>query len=647
MIHNRSGRAGSVQVDCTAHGIQLEGATTRKVTMSADGSAEVRFAFTAPQPGEGTLRFSAAIEDHRDVLELKLPVELPLVLESVATFGSTETAVGEGVLPSGDIRQDVGGLEVAMASSALVGLKPAMEYLMEYPFECLEQTTSRLVPLVLLKELRMAFELAVGKSKSKTKSKSKDVDPLISKLIARVERLQRWDGGFAFWPSSAHSYPWASAYATWGLSQAKSHGYRVSQQVLERAQGYLKTRLWQKGNKRADPPDLNLQAYLAYVLAELKAVPPAAISNLYEGRKTLAAFGKSLLLMTLIKTKGDGQMIKSVTQELLNHVQQTASEAFIEEQLDGSHATLFHSNNRSTALALTALLQADPQNGLVDKMVRHLLQVRKNGRWRNTQETVYALLALNTYYQVREKEEPAFIGKVLLGQVTLLEHEFKGRSLDIYEKRIAMKDLSEKRGVLGFIMRGHGRMHYSARLKYARQTLPVKPWDEGFAVKRIYQRVPQDASSFSGTGAALESPGQGLLSVRAGDLVRVTLQIIAPHAMSFVAVNDPLPAGLEAINFKLMTADSSLGRRRTSYSHRSRGGVTPTSFYTPFYHQEIRDGGVQLFADALSPGVHTYVYLARATTIGRFVAAPTHVEQMYQPEVFGRTGAVTFEVKAP
>ena len=55
---------------------------------------------------------------------------------------------------------------------------------------------------------------------------------------------------------------------------------------------------------------------------------------------------------------------------------------------------------------------------------------------------------------------------------------------------------------------------------------------------------------------------------------------------------------------------------------------------------------VQLFADQVMPGVHTYVYLARATTIGSFVAAPTHVEQMYEPEVFGRTGAKTFVVQA-
>ena len=130
--------------------------------------------------------------------------------------------------------------------------------------------------------------------------------------------------------------------------------------------------------------------------------------------------------------------------------------------------------------------------------------------------------------------------------------------------------------------------------------------------------------------------------------MRVTLRIIVPQQMHFVVVDDPMPAGLEAVNFRLMTAASSLRRGQSFFGYGSRHSHRrySSSWYTPFYHREIRDDRVQLFADSVPPGVHTYVYLARATTIGTFVAAPTHVEQMYEPEVFGRTGASSFEVTA-
>jgi uncharacterized protein YfaS (alpha-2-macroglobulin family) len=40
-----------------------------------------------------------------------------------------------------------------------------------------------------------------------------------------------------------------------------------------------------------------------------------------------------------------------------------------------------------------------------------------------------------------------------------------------------------------------------------------------------------------------------------------------------------------------------------------------------------------------------FTYLVRATTAGTFVAAPTHAEEMYEPEVFGRTATTVVEVK--
>ncbi|NTV46460.1 MAG: hypothetical protein HGB11_08080 [Chlorobiales bacterium] len=56
-----------------------------------------------------------------------------------------------------------------------------------------------------------------------------------------------------------------------------------------------------------------------------------------------------------------------------------------------------------------------------------------------------------------------------------------------------------------------------------------------------------------------------------------------------------------------------------------------------FDHIELRDDRVTLFATTLSAGVHTYTYFARATCYGQFTMPPTYAEQMYQPEVFGRT----------
>ncbi|HOT10827.1 MAG TPA: hypothetical protein PK710_13705, partial [Polyangiaceae bacterium] len=60
---------------------------------------------------------------------------------------------------------------------------------------------------------------------------------------------------------------------------------------------------------------------------------------------------------------------------------------------------------------------------------------------------------------------------------------------------------------------------------------------------------------------------------------------------------------------------------------------------------ELRDDRALFFVDHMAAGMYHYRYLARATTIGRFVMPSTRVESMYQPEIFGRTGATMIDVK--
>ena len=62
--------------------------------------------------------------------------------------------------------------------------------------------------------------------------------------------------------------------------------------------------------------------------------------------------------------------------------------------------------------------------------------------------------------------------------------------------------------------------------------------------------------------------------------------------------------------------------------------------------RELRDARVVFFIDHMAAGMYRYRYLARATTLGTFILPPTRVEEMYTPEVFGRTGADRIAVTA-
>jgi len=66
-----------------------------------------------------------------------------------------------------------------------------------------------------------------------------------------------------------------------------------------------------------------------------------------------------------------------------------------------------------------------------------------------------------------------------------------------------------------------------------------------------------------------------------------------------------------------------------------------------WYHREMHDDRVLTFVEHMPAGMYHYRYLARATTVGKFLVPPTKAECMYDPGVFGRTAASELEVKAP
>jgi hypothetical protein len=80
---------------------------------------------------------------------------------------------------------------------------------------------------------------------------------------------------------------------------------------------------------------------------------------------------------------------------------------------DGAHL-LLHSDRRVDADdARVADPGADPKSDLIPKLVTGLLAHRKAGRWLNTQENAFALLALDRYFRTYEKTTPDFVAQGL------------------------------------------------------------------------------------------------------------------------------------------------------------------------------------------------------------------------------------------
>jgi len=132
----------------------------------------------------------------------------------------------------------------------------------------------------------------------------------------------------------------------------------------------------------------------------------------------------------------------------------------------------------------------------------------------------------------------------------------------------------------------------------------------------------------------------------------VTLTFRLTKERRFVAVTDPLPAGFEAVESWFATTAQTIASQqdKQSTAEGSASGSDEDSWnrwwrFGGFDHVERHDDRVQLYATRLSEGLHEFSYIVRATTAGTFRTAPARAEEMYEPEVFGRTATAVIEIK--
>jgi len=606
-------------------------AMKKTVSVPAGKPVEVAFPVVTARPGAATFLFTAVMPEHDDAVQGVIPVITPVTTEAVAAYGDTTEAMAYPVVPPGEVRDDVGGLEVAFSSTALSGLDEGLRYLIDYPYGCIEQTVSRAFPLLAMGDLVAAFKMDLG-----AEGTPEAIRELVKVAVTRVLEMQRYDGGFGYWPGADHSHPYASVYAMHFLGEAMRHDVEVPEEALESGREYLVECL--ASSPYGDSEEgllqtLALQAYAVFVLSQSETeLPEGTLKRLYDARAKMPLFARAFLLMASVDSPLDNT-VQDQLQELINNAVETAGDAHFEEPVSAGLVELWSTDHRTDAIVLMALLKVGGDQPLVGKVVRWLMKARKKGRWSNTQENIWALLTLERYFRARESETPDFEARAWLQDTSLLGARFKGRTMDVQRFEVPMADLlaagKKQGGLLTVAKRGPGRLYYTLRLQYAPTGATVAAQSEGFAIDRRYELVDKPG--------ALAATKEGDLTLPAGEYVRVRLTVTVPERRHYVVVDDPLPAGMEAVNLAFATSDAGLGDKRTS-TH-ARRGAWWQDWSDPFDHKELKDDRVLLFADQMEAGVYVYEYMARTTTRGNFFLPPAKVEEMYAPETFGRTAA--------
>jgi uncharacterized protein YfaS (alpha-2-macroglobulin family) len=626
LVVNDTGKAGTAVIDATVAGARLHKGGHQEVPVAAGGRVAITFPLRADRAGEIKLRVKAVLGTESDGLELKLPAQYPAPVETqVVAQGSTkENASIPVTLPAG-VLPGSASLEISTDPDGVAGLEEGLRDLIEYPYGCLEQTTSRLVPLVAVEELARALKLAGLEGPA--------LQRYIRAGLGKLERFQTDEGGFSLWVGGKPE-PFLTAFALWGLKQAKDAGHPVRREMFDRGVAWLRMAL-ARDEKVAGPVDdllgeMGSRAFAVHVLGLLDRPDPGYASKLLEEKAKLPRFGTAFLARALALDLGPTHAaVTGLLDDLAGAVERSGPTAVIRERPGHDLGYYMSDDVRTTAIATDAFIDLRPSEPSLPALVKGLFGERQHGRWRTTQDNLFGLVALVHYVKTRPQSTTSvtasWAGK------TVLDGAMTGKTIHIRRATVPIDVAHLPKTPLAIGAEG-GEVFYSTLLRFRRALAEQKAYAHGITVQREYLDPETDVAI---------DPAKG---VKVGSMVRVRVTV-APEAWGkHLAIDDPIPAGFEPVNAKLATSGGPARPKHEGPAHGEPRDADDDDWWRPTA-REMRDDRVLVFIDQLYPQSVTFSYLARATTAGAFVVPGISAGEMYEPEITARTAPLTFVVR--
>jgi uncharacterized protein YfaS (alpha-2-macroglobulin family) len=656
VVNQRAGGTPTVTVRAQAQGVVREGAATRTATLAPGRGSEVRFSFRDTTADSVAFRFDVEAQGDSDAVLVRLAGRPVFTPRAYTVTGSVNDTAGFVIPLAEPVDPARSRLEVGIGTTPLAVLAGSYRWLAVYPFDCSEQIADEMLPLIALSRAGAAAQLA-----GLTPERARDE---IAEGVAVLSARQRPDGGIGLWSAEDWTTPWLSAFAGQALLAAREAGVPVRDSVLTRLGNYL----YRSAHERT-----TIQVPIATWYTDLRvqlAEQVAAADFLSRARRPdLPTENELFRLVAQLAWEDRLRLAQMMARRgALTAARQLITPIWASVTVEGRRAVLpdsarrvswfyFPSGQRPVARLLSATLAVDSSHALIGPLVETLVeQSRGTGGWGywNTQDYGTAAVALADFaarqaraarrgYEVRAGNQVVFrsTGDDALHEVTrpltgLLTSDRNGGQQVVLTVRATDNTVA-----------GPPLFFYASVHEVPRQR-PVTPDQQGIQVERWYENY---------------ETGKPIVSAPEGSLVRVRLRITVPADRQFVALTDPLPAGLEAVDLSLRTtgelpgpgaargenARPEQGEEESDYPFGWYYGSWDAGWWSPFDHKELRDDRVVYAATVLWKGRYSASYVARATTPGTFIRPPAHAEEMYNPAVQGRSdgGVFTVTLRAP
>ncbi len=505
--------------------------------------------------------------------------------ETLNAPGSVDLNVNTSDFYPGTVRS-----RFSLSGRAPIPVADAAKGLFQYPYGCIEQTTSKLLPYLTLDDSALA---KLGLPQSTVKNRAENV----SFGLGRIASMQAESGHFNYWPEGDYAEPTLTPFITDVLIDAQMQGYAMPPQVLQKALERLKESLLSGGelnydrvyNDNSEHLRLSYNAYAGYVLARVNQAPLGSLRSIFDAQASKSLSPLPLVRLAIaLKTAGDNKRAEDALKLAFGE-----KWAMQQDRWLGDYGSVLRDHAMSLALVIEAKM-APPD---LDAKLLEVTYLVRETPYMSTQDRVGL---------VRLAKALSASSGPLEGTLVLNNSPQPFSTSGIFAADLSFAELNSGAKIEA---QSPGPLYLMQQTVGITRTAP-QPSSDQLSVARKYFNM--DGTPFAGD------------SIREGERLIVGLTIQSKVWANDLLLVDLLPGGFEAENLNLLPAEQLSGLKAGELS------VSDVRSQVSVRFEEFRDDRYVL-AMPISEGETRYFYVVRAVSPGTFVVPPTQLEDMYRP----------------
>ncbi len=599
-ISNTTNNTMQVSLNIKSSGpLKIENFKDNSISIPANSEKRVNFNVKALNyEGLGKIELFANSKSESQSESINLPIRYPAVFTKYYKSGSISGNNKKEFNFSNKFESGSSVTYLTMSKTPVVEYINGLEFLLNYPHGCMEQTVSQAFPLLYYPDLAKVSRI------TNDKYKDKDGERIIISVIDRTKMLQLPDGSWGMWESEYSGHWWTSCYTTHFLISAKNQGYNVSDNSIEKALNYLKLKSANAeltiynmlvGNKLSKIQQYPREAIYGLFVLSLAGRADYSTMNFYKNKLNDLTNDSKILLASAYKLAGDNGNYKRIIGSV--KTENTSYVIFPN--------TAMSSPIRDFAISLYSIIVSEPNDNRIISMTKQLGEMLKNKKDMTTQEAAFGFLALGKSLNLAANNKP----------VNIFANDDKNEIAQFDDKKMSINAISHSAKIL-LNSKAEGKAYYFIN-SYG------IPKDGKYEEKDNYLKVRR--TFYDKRGQEIKK-----LNFKSGDEIIVQLSISSENYgmnVNDMLISDLLPAGLEVENPRLKDTKSYTWIK---YSQEPK-------------HFDYRDDRVNIYFDFTENT--SFYYVVRAVVPGKFKLGPVTANAMYNSDIFSISGSGIVNVK--